>query len=115
MKKVIMAIALALLAALALAACASSPSLTPKAATAQDSAALQPFTRTFNFSWEQNNSFNFLDWDMTDTATPARTHYQRYPFFSRNYEYYALTSAIMSLITSVTFATVSIIWILGYW
>jgi len=113
-------IVLPLSLALALAACASSPSLsstalsTPKAATAQDIAAVQPFTPTLNFSGEQNNSFNFLNWDTTDPPAPARAHHHWYPSFSRDYQYYALTTAIMSLITSVTFATVSIIWILGY-
>ena len=100
---------------LALAACASSPSSEPKAATAQDSATVQPFTRTYNFSGEQNNSFNFLNWDMTDTAKAARTHYQRYPFFSRDFQYYTLTSAIVCLISTVTIATIRIIWLLEYW
>jgi tetratricopeptide (TPR) repeat protein len=80
-----------------------------------DRAVVQLFTQTLNFSGEQNTSFNFLNWDMNDTAKAARTHHQWYPSFSRNYQYYALTTAIMSLITSVTFATVSIIWLLGSW
>ena len=118
-------IVLPLSLALALAACASSPSSSstasltplssaPKAETAQDSAAVQPPTQTLNFSGEQNNSFNFLNWDLTDTAKAAKMHYQRFPSFSRNYEYYALTTAIMSLLTSVTLATISVIWLLGY-
>ena len=114
-------IVLPLSLALALASCASSPPSSPTASSAplrsapHAAAALQPFTRTFDFSEAQNNPSYVLTWDTADTAKAARTHYHRPPSFSRYYESYALTSAIMSLITSVTFATVSIIWLLGYW
>lgn len=103
--------------ALALASCASSPessppeSSAPNAPTARDSAEVLVFTPPFNFTGEQNNPFTLSNWDMTDPQSPARMHYQRYPSFSRYYYYYALSSAIACLLTSLTFG---VLMLMGY-
>ena len=103
-------IVLPLALALALAACASSPSPNaPHAATARD---VQPFNPSYNFTEAQSASFTLSNWDATDPPSLSRTHYYWYPYYSRYYQYYALSSAIACLLTGMT---VGVLWLLGWW